>query len=86
MADYTNCSKCGATMKEGFILDRTYGANTQQAWIEGTPEASFWSGLKTSNRAIYNVRTMRCVDCGFLEFYADAQVDASGSLSKLFGG
>lgn len=86
MADYANCPKCGAAMTEGFILDRTYGANTQQAWIEGTPEASFWSGLKTSDRAIYNVRAMRCADCGFLEFYADAQADANSPLRELFGG
>ena len=86
MADYRSCTKCGAAMSEGFMLDRTYGINTQQAWIEGTPEASFWSGLKTSNRAVYNVRAIRCDGCGFLEFYADVEDGADGSLIKLFGG
>ena len=80
------CSKCGGAMIEGFILDRTYGANTQQAWIEGIPEPSFWSGLKTSNRAIYSVWAMRCADCGFLEFYADnRKIESENNLSGIFG-
>lgn len=87
MADERKCSKCSGELAEGFILDHGhYNAKTQQIWVEGQPEASFWSGLKTDDRAVFNVRAMRCANCGFLEFYADGEIEKSGGLSELFGG
>lgn len=87
MTDNANCSKCEGELTEGFILDHGhYNAKTQQIWVEGAPEPSFWNGLKTSDRAIYKVRAMRCANCGFLEFYADRDIEQSGGLSELFGG
>lgn len=44
---------------------------TPVVWVEGEQEKSFWAGIKTSGRAQFNVRAMRCEKCGFLEFYAD---------------
>jgi predicted nucleic-acid-binding Zn-ribbon protein len=66
----TNCPKCSAEMEEGFILDQTYGANLPSNWIEGEPVKSFWSGTKISDKKHYQVKTLRCVRCGFLESYA----------------
>jgi hypothetical protein len=39
-------------------------------WMEGNPEKSFWTGLKTTGRQRYSVMTYRCERCGFLESYA----------------
>ena len=59
-------------MEPGFVLDQTYGANTQSAWVEGPPETSFWTGLKLKGRERIPVRTFRCPSCGYLESYASA--------------
>ena len=40
--------------------------------MEGAPEKSFWSGLKTSGREQHAVVTFRCDGCGYLESYAPA--------------
>ena len=64
------CAKCGKTMEAGFVLDQTYGANTQSAWIEGAPERSFWTGVKLKGHQRLPVTTYRCPACGYLESYA----------------
>lgn len=69
MADST-CPKCGGRMDEGFVLDHTYGANLQAAWVEGQPRRSFWTGLKLSGSAQHPITTCRCARCGYLESYA----------------
>ena len=73
----TNCPKCSAEMEEGFVLDRTYGANLPSKWVEGEPVKSFWSGTKINNQNQYRVVTLHCVRCGFLESYATEQADNS---------
>jgi hypothetical protein len=70
MSKEIKCSKCGGAMEEGFILDHgDYEYKRQQIWVEGAPEPSFWSGIKTSGRMAFNVQAQRCVGCNFLEFY-----------------
>lgn len=64
------CSKCESSMEIGIILDHTYGAITQSSWVEGKPEKSIWTGLKTRGKEHYNVQTYRCTNCGYLESYA----------------
>lgn len=71
-------------MTEGFILDQTYGAKTQQLWVEGLPQSSFWAGLKTSGRRVFKVLALRCADCGFLEFYTNEEANSDGGFSELF--
>ena len=72
-------------MEEGFILDHGHmQVKQQQIWVEGLPEESFWKGLKTSGRATFNVQASRCVECGFLEFYAGDKIDLSGKFSEIF--
>jgi ribosomal protein L37E len=64
------CTKCEGAMEVGIIIDHTYGAITQSSWVEGKPERSIWTGLKTSGKEQYNVQTYRCQSCGYLESYA----------------
>ncbi len=64
------CPKCNNAMEPGFVLDQTYGANTQSSWIEGTPERTFWTGVKLKGRERHMVTTFRCTTCGYLESYA----------------
>lgn len=64
-----NCPKCGGAMEEGFLMD-VGSTLVQSHWLEGKPERSFWTGLKTSDRQQLTVMTYRCETCGFLESYA----------------
>lgn len=64
------CPKCGGVMEEGFLRDITHGATVQTTWIEGTPVASFWGGVKLRGLVQLPVTTLRCAGCGYLESYA----------------
>ncbi|MEO6725167.1 MAG: PF20097 family protein [Blastocatellia bacterium] len=67
------CPKCKSAMEEGFILDRgDHNIPNVSYWIEGEPEKSFWTGLKTKDRENLAVKTFRCDRCGYLESYAPA--------------
>jgi hypothetical protein len=62
-------------MQEGFVFDRgDYSVKMKPVWVEGAPEESFWSGLKTKNKTMYTVRAFRCPDCNYLEFYTAEEV------------
>jgi predicted nucleic-acid-binding Zn-ribbon protein len=75
MATKYVCPKCRTEMKNGFVLDRgDTGSKQQSAWVEGEPEPSFWSGLKTSNREVFTVQTFRCPKCNYLEFYTSERI------------
>lgn len=43
MAD---CVKCGGSTEEGFISDTGYGTIEVAKWQEGSPQKSFWTGIK----------------------------------------
>lgn len=76
MAEEITCPNCGGRMMTGFIYDRGhYEYKQQQVWVEGEPEQSFWSGLKTSGREAHNVLAYRCKSCSRLEFYTADSVD-----------
>lgn len=64
------CPKCSQPMDEGFIVDHTYGAQTQAEWVGGPPQPSFWTGLKLWGKERRKVATFCCPKCGFLESYA----------------
>jgi predicted nucleic-acid-binding Zn-ribbon protein len=68
------CPKCRSKMDEGFIQDETYGSVHASKWVEGAPEKSFWTGLKTSGKKQVQVSTFRCARCGYLESYAKDRV------------
>ena len=65
------CPKCNSSMELGALLDRGHGdqLNTTD-WLEGAPEKSFWSGVKTKGKERFEVQTYRCSRCGYLESYA----------------
>ncbi len=75
MADLPlECPKCHGRMHVGYILERGHGdRRAAAAWIEGAPEKSFWQGLKTTGRQVFETRTWRCERCGLLESYARAE-------------
>ncbi|MDQ3010272.1 MAG: PF20097 family protein [Acidobacteriota bacterium] len=66
------CPKCKSGMEEGFVLDQTHGGATVSHWVEGEPENSIWTGVKTKDRENLAVKTFRCDRCGYLESYAPA--------------
>jgi hypothetical protein len=68
------CPKCEAAMQTGFIVDKglPHGSVSTPEWAEGTPEPSFWSGVKLRGVVVHPVVTYRCTRCGYLESYAPA--------------
>ena len=77
----TNCPKCSSEMENGFVVDYgDYGSARPSGWIEGEPVKSFWTGTKVSGKKIYEVKTFRCVRCGFLESYAAEQASDDSSI------
>ena len=64
------CPVCQVVMEKGFVLDHSYGSVIQSKWIEGPPERSFWTGIKTSGRRLIPPVTYRCQTCGLLQSYA----------------
>jgi hypothetical protein len=72
MSEELVCSRCGGRMEAGFMLDRGhYGVPQATAeWVEGEPERSIWTGIKTKGREHYRVETYRCEGCGRLDSYA----------------
>jgi len=59
-------------MDPGFILDKIHGAGifSSAEWAEGTPEHSWWTGVKMGERERHPITTYRCSGCGYLESYA----------------
>ncbi len=58
-------------MEEGFLLDRGHGNTLSQSeWVGGTPEKSFWGGIRVKGRNRIKAETYRCPRCGFLQSYA----------------
>jgi predicted nucleic-acid-binding Zn-ribbon protein len=75
MTPNKTCPKCSGRMEEGFVLDRTHGANLQSTWVAGFPTRSFWTGLKLRGLPTLPVTTFRCSGCGYLESYASETSD-----------
>ena len=64
------CQKCNSEMETGFIPDYGFmNEIAQSQWIEGGPEKT-WAGIKQKGKKILVIDTLRCISCGFLEFYA----------------
>ena len=76
MSAPSECLRCKGSMSVGLVLDRgDYNIGIIQQWVEGMPEKSRWSGLKTKGLESYKVLTYRCDHCGYLESYATEPVD-----------
>jgi hypothetical protein len=67
------CPKCDGEMIQGFIPELgppSFAQVTIPAWVEGTPQKSFWAGTKVPKDKVIPIGTFRCVSCGYLESYA----------------
>ena len=71
----TTCTDCGGAMQMGYTVDRAdHSVSMQGFWVEGEPEMAKFlgmnAGLKTRDRARYDIITLRCDRCGLLKSYA----------------
>lgn len=77
MSAPSECLRCKGHMSVGLVLDHSdQNIGTVPLWIEGMPEKSFWTGLKTKGKESYSVLTYRCDHCGYLESYATIPVNS----------
>ena len=68
-----NCPKCNGSMSEGFVVDHgDYGAAHVSTFQRGAPSKSFWTGLKQDKEEQFEIVSLRCNRCGYLEHYAKA--------------
>jgi hypothetical protein len=74
------CPKCSGTMEAGFMLGRGHNMYRPQEWFEGEPEINFLGGLKLRDKRRFRVKSLRCIECGFLEQYARTELDSIGPL------
>ena len=66
-----HCPRCRGRMERGYTYDAGhYDAGKVAKWVEGPPERSIWTGLKTKDRDVLPITTYRCEQCGYLESYA----------------
>jgi hypothetical protein len=64
-------------MQAGFLLDHGHmNSRKPVSWVEGEPEASFWTGLSLSGKKAFEVEAFRCSSCGRLEFFAKTPAGA----------
>jgi hypothetical protein len=64
------CGKCSSDMEEGFVVDQAESTYSLEKWVAGNPEKNWLTGISLKGKVVYEVRTLRCVSCGFLESYA----------------
>lgn len=71
MSAPSQCLRCKGAMSLGIVVDHGhYNVGGVQEWVEGPPERSIWTGLKTKGKESFKVLTYRCDNCGYLESYA----------------
>jgi predicted nucleic-acid-binding Zn-ribbon protein len=69
------CPKCGGDMRRGFLAERGEHSTFVAKWIDGEPVNAEIFGIRgqnvnIQNRNSFQVRSLRCDLCGFLELYA----------------
>jgi ribosomal protein L37E len=58
-------------MEEGFVLEKgDAGVLSLETWVSGKPEKSWIAGLNLKGKVVYDVKTFRCMTCGYLDSYA----------------
>lgn len=61
------CNKCNSDIKEGFLLEKGDGGVLSSGrWVSGNSEKSFLFGVILKDKAVYGVKTFRCIACGYL--------------------
>ncbi len=68
---YQTCLRCGGEMEEGFALEEGQSGFKQGRWIPGPPKKSIWTGLKLGGKPKLPISAYRCMNCGFLDLYAN---------------
>jgi len=67
------CRLCGGDTSRGFVSDFHSSNYFVAKWVEGEPEQTEFLGLKsnvkTAGRRQFEVRSVRCEKCGYLELY-----------------
>jgi hypothetical protein len=65
------CAGCGGELVAGSLASKdSYYMVAASQWLEGPPEKSIWSGLRTQGRLLLPVAAYCCQSCGKLELYA----------------
>lgn len=65
------CSKCNSDMEEGFLLEKGHhNTLSSQTWIAGKSDESSFFGMSLKGKVAYEVKTFRCISCGYLDSYA----------------
>jgi hypothetical protein len=72
--DSPKCRNCGGSTTRGFLADVTRSSYFVAKWVEGEPVKASLFGLQGDNveiggRRQFMVRSLRCEQCGLLEFY-----------------
>lgn len=67
------CGKCGGAQERGFIPDEYRNRNEVTVWVRGAPVRQPGTGaLDLGGAQMWQVVTLRCTACGYLESYAEA--------------
>jgi hypothetical protein len=64
------CPTCAAKLEGGYLLDHTRNGTAISNWVEGPPERSVWTGLKTKGRRILPMYAWRCPSCTEVRLFA----------------
>ena len=66
------CPKCSGPMKPGFAVDHGHlNLSTIGEWATGQPLKGGWGGLKMPAGKRFQIRGVRCEQCGYVELYAN---------------
>jgi len=77
-----DCPKCRGRMTEGFVYLPDTGGRVK--WVDGEP--GFWSALKSGfSRKASEMKSQRCSQCGFIEFFADTSAKPVKTLATIEG-
>jgi Domain of unknown function (DUF6487) len=65
------CAKCGSEMQRGFVWYpfNITAEQTMMMLLTG-PKPPSWTPAEQKSKIRYEVRTFRCIQCGYLESYA----------------
>ena len=72
------CAKCGGLLEAGFIPDEFRNHSEISVWVRGAPMRDPATGeLDLGGAHMWQVVTLRCTGCGYLESYAADPVGGS---------
>jgi hypothetical protein len=57
-------------MERGFVASRSLDYTKPDDWVAGSPDHSLFFGTQIRGKEHWQLLACRCVECGFVEFYA----------------